>query len=244
MHTCIENVYEPVHTPSVYSLYSSLCYFLKRLSFASFPLTARAEKVKRQQQGIQSAAPPNSAPSPSASISNGGLLFIPPAQVNNSALENSAPQTRSQTSNFMLPKTETETAYSASAPATNFMPNSQPTLQGAQAHPVASLPRTPIQSVKSPYHPQTSADSGLAFGYNESTAPAMLAAYDSATRDYLNVLKAPLRPAGRTITWTDINESKLSVDDQRKRFKNISKELKSECNLLESDDACNKYRFN
>ena len=41
-----------------------------------------------------------------------------------------------------------------------------------------------------------------------------------------NSWKIPPRPAGRTITWTDYDES-AKVEEQKKRLKNLNKVLKS-----------------
>jgi hypothetical protein len=41
-----------------------------------------------------------------------------------------------------------------------------------------------------------------------------------------NSWKIPPRPAGRTITWTDYDPN-MTMDEQRKRFKNLNKVLKS-----------------
>ncbi len=45
-----------------------------------------------------------------------------------------------------------------------------------------------------------------------------------------NSWKMPSRPAGRTITWTDYDPS-LNSDEQKKRFKNLNKVLKSKIHL-------------
>ena len=53
----------------------------------------------------------------------------------------------------------------------------------------------------------------------------------SQDRGYVgNSWKIPPRAAGRTITWTDYDPI-VSVDEQRKRFKNLHKVLKSKVYL-------------
>ena len=41
-----------------------------------------------------------------------------------------------------------------------------------------------------------------------------------------NSWKIPPRPAGRTITWTN-RDSNMTVEEQKKKFKNLNKVLKS-----------------
>lgn len=52
---------------------------------------------------------------------------------------------------------------------------------------------------------------------------------DSTAQNFYNASnawKVPSRPVGLTITWTS-RESSVMTEDQRKRFKNLSKALKS-----------------
>ncbi|XP_028406870.1 zinc finger FYVE domain-containing protein 16-like [Dendronephthya gigantea] len=179
-----------------------ICVSCTRAIRKAYSDRARLKQQQRSQRPSRSASV-SQTPTQSQS-----LLFIPEDNV----LPNT-PFTPRPENNFNVPQRTTE-AY-PTTPTGNFNPVNDVS---------QSMPDVPMQPTSSQFRntPYDDWQPSPAAGWET----ASLSGFGQNSGKVGNSWKIPSRPAGRIIAWTDA--SSLTLEEQKKRFKNLSKVLKTE----------------